>query len=492
MKKKVFTLLTLFVLCVTGASATDYVLWNSTKDAKTTSGSWVFNSNSKEFTMTCGSEGYNTGSGDRSNHLKMNRNKTWTVTLPDGFKATSFTVEGCQNATTGVTSISEVNGADVSYSLPFSSAADASYTYIFPTPVTGSFTYTISGDKQILAKFIISDTPKTGVTVNDTQSDVAAYLDNTGSISGDPTTKSFTSPYFTLSGANIQSGSGSFTIDANAYTPFKIGQGSDTEYEIVPAKGATITAASLYVTSNNNDKACLINGTATAKKGKTPTKIDLVESAGKWKFTFEYSGSTYHNQALIVLKVTFNAPASIDMIVSNAGYATLFYDKNLVVPTGVTAYKASVNGLNIALTDIGALIPAGTGVILEAAQATYNFIATNTDASAVDVSGNILTGTISATTKAALGGTVYTLGQNGEGVVGLRNYTGTDIRAYSAYATSISSARDFYAFDEDVTAISKVETKKVENNVFFNLAGQQVAQPTKGLYIVNGKKVIIK
>ena len=27
---------------------------------------------------------------------------------------------------------------------------------------------------------------------------------------------------------------------------------------------------------------------------------------------------------------------------------------------------------------------------------------------------------------------------------------------------------------------------------FYNLAGQRVAQPTKGLYIVNGKKVVIK
>lgn len=490
MKKKVFTLLTLLVLCVTGASATDYVLWNSTKDAKTATGSWVFNSNSKEFTMTCSSQGYATGSGGRSNHLKMNRNKTWTVTLPDGFKATSFTVEGCQNATSGVTSISEVNGADVSYSLPISSAADASYTYIFPTPVTGSFTYTISGANQILVKFIISDTPKTGVTVNAEQSGAAAYLDNAGGISGDKKTKSFSSPYFTLSGENIQSGSGTFTIDEKGYTPFKIGQGSETEYEIVPAKGATITAASLYVTSNNNDKACLINGTETAKKGKTPTKIDLVKSAGKWKFTFEDPGSTYHNQALIVLKVTFNAPASIDMIVSNAGYATLYYDKNLVVPTGVKAYKAAVSGSNIALTDIGALIPANTGVILEATAGVYNF-ATTEDASAVDFSDNILTGTTTATTKAALGGTVYTLGQNGEGVVGLRSYTGTDIRAYSAYSTSISLARDFYAFDEDVTAINKVEAKKVENGVYYNLAGQQVAQPTKGLYIVNGKKVLV-
>ena len=57
---------------------------------------------------------------------------------------------------------------------------------------------------------------------------------------------------------------------------------------------------------------------------------------------------------------------------------------------------------------------------------------------------------------------------------------------------SLPAARDFYGFSDDVTAINKVEAKKVENGVFYNLAGQQVAQPTKGLYIVNGKKVIIK
>ena len=52
-------------------------------------------------------------------------------------------------------------------------------------------------------------------------------------------------------------------------------------------------------------------------------------------------------------------------------------------------------------------------------------------------------------------------------------------------------AREFLGFG-DVTAINKVEMKKVEDGVFYNLAGQQVAQPTKGLYIVNGKKVVIK
>ena len=45
----------------------------------------------------------------------------------------------------------------------------------------------------------------------------------------------------------------------------------------------------------------------------------------------------------------------------------------------------------------------------------------------------------------------------------------------------------------NATAISTVKAEKtVAAGEYFNLAGQRVAQPTQGLYIVNGKKVIVK
>lgn len=43
-----------------------------------------------------------------------------------------------------------------------------------------------------------------------------------------------------------------------------------------------------------------------------------------------------------------------------------------------------------------------------------------------------------------------------------------------------------------VTAINRVATDKQQNGEVYNLAGQRVAQPAKGLYIVNGNKVVIK
>lgn len=55
-----------------------------------------------------------------------------------------------------------------------------------------------------------------------------------------------------------------------------------------------------------------------------------------------------------------------------------------------------------------------------------------------------------------------------------------------------ASARgaDFIDFDNEATGISQVEKASRSADSYFNLAGQRVAQPTKGLYIVNGKKVL--
>ena len=73
-------------------------------------------------------------------------------------------------------------------------------------------------------------------------------------------------------------------------------------------------------------------------------------------------------------------------------------------------------------------------------------------------------------------------------------------KAYLETTTDITptdpSARVLLVFDdEETTGVSeelRVKSEKFATAPYYNLAGQQVAQPTKGLYIVNGKKVVIK
>ena len=46
--------------------------------------------------------------------------------------------------------------------------------------------------------------------------------------------------------------------------------------------------------------------------------------------------------------------------------------------------------------------------------------------------------------------------------------------------------------DDNTTVIDGIEYKTVKGGEFYNLNGQRVAQPTKGLYIMNGKKYVVK
>ena len=56
------------------------------------------------------------------------------------------------------------------------------------------------------------------------------------------------------------------------------------------------------------------------------------------------------------------------------------------------------------------------------------------------------------------------------------------------FPTSVSAA---YVWKAGGTGIKTVNVK-AENGAYYNLAGQEVANPTKGLFIHNGKKVILK
>ena len=54
-----------------------------------------------------------------------------------------------------------------------------------------------------------------------------------------------------------------------------------------------------------------------------------------------------------------------------------------------------------------------------------------------------------------------------------------------------NQARGF-AFANDDTAIKNVRYENDGDGVFYDLQGRRIENPTKGLYILNGKKVIIK
>ena len=82
-------------------------------------------------------------------------------------------------------------------------------------------------------------------------------------------------------------------------------------------------------------------------------------------------------------------------------------------------------------------------------------------------------------------------GINNDGKLQKGSSTAT-INSFRAYLTAVSGAREI-TFEDETTGLTDVSSKTSDGRgECFNLAGQRVAQPTKGLYIVNGRKVVIK
>ena len=132
------------------------------------------------------------------------------------------------------------------------------------------------------------------------------------------------------------------------------------------------------------------------------------------------------------------------------------------------------------------------------AEANVPFLATAVDAAAEKL--NFTNKTV-ATTPGSLGTTfvgVYApqsaetfYGINGDGKL-QKGGSGANIKSFRAYLTDVSGAREI-TFEDETTGLTDVSSKTSDGRgECFNLAGQRVAQPTKGLYIVNGRKVVIK
>ena len=178
---------------------------------------------------------------------------------------------------------------------------------------------------------------------------------------------------------------------------------------------------------------------------------------------------------------------TLPVTITAAGYATLYAPVALTIPNGVTAYVATDNGDYLTLTAIdGGIIPANTGVILAGAATTYNFGIT-TGGNAGD---NALTGTVAAIARPS-GSYILSNGTSG---VGFYKDGATTIPGFKAYlpAASPGNGVKTFRFNEE-TAIEALESAKEAGSAkIYNLAGQRVTKAKKGIYIVGGRKVVIK
>jgi len=173
------------------------------------------------------------------------------------------------------------------------------------------------------------------------------------------------------------------------------------------------------------------------------------------------------------------------------GFATYSAGYDFTV-SGATAYKMALDLTNNTLTGTAVdKVPAGEGVLLKGEANAKVTIAATSGASAL--TDNNLHGTTQAD------GTLATKGSNDYYVLSgdtFKKFTGDAFTANKAYfevdGTTVQGRVFTMVFDDETTGIRSIDNGQLTMDKVYNLNGQCVAQPTKGLYIVNGKKVVVK
>ena len=192
------------------------------------------------------------------------------------------------------------------------------------------------------------------------------------------------------------------------------------------------------------------------------------------------------------------ATVTMNLTANSAGgaYWMTFYNQNygFEADANTQIFKAALTGTKLELTELTTdkIVPKDKPVILKSTAGPIVMTKTTT-ASGNDFSSNSLQGVATAVGKTS-DGTTYVLNNRSQGVGFYRLATGKTLGVGKAYLTySGALAPEFLGFGNETTAISTIEKmRNVENETFYDLQGRRVAQPTKGLYIVNGKKVVIK
>lgn len=158
----------------------------------------------------------------------------------------------------------------------------------------------------------------------------------------------------------------------------------------------------------------------------------------------------------------------------------------------VKAYAVTGHsGTSVTRSEALTKVPANTPLLLNAPKGSYNIPVIE---SAEAIGTNLLKAGTGAAVSAESGKTKYVLGVTaGKAEFQKINATAATVPTGKAYLefNEVIEARSLDFDDEGTTAIKNMKVGE-NDNIYYDLQGRRVLYPKNGLYIVNGKKVILK
>ena len=194
--------------------------------------------------------------------------------------------------------------------------------------------------------------------------------------------------------------------------------------------------------------------------------------------------------------VIFQNVTSVSKAITAAGWSTYCspYALDLANVTGTLTDAYIVTGGAAGVLSKTSVkdgtVAANTGLLLKGSgEITIPVVASGTDYSA----SNKLVGVTDSETLDAEGGYVLMTSPSLAFYKNNKDFTLSANSAYLPAGFDGAGAPVFFLFNEgETTGINAIEHGTLNIEHYYNLNGQRVAQPTKGLYIVNGKKVVVK
>ena len=323
----------------------------------------------------------------------------------------------------------------------------------------------------------------------------------------------------------VQTNNNTYPVDLNAlwsiYPRFKEGNFTFVIRNIANGK---------YVYSAEADNTNKHNKQGTVVLNGTPSEFEYVHNGGKMGFRFAgmqklylsinsvndndvYLGvySSVHNGT----KIYDSQVTSYGVAIGDTGYATFYAQVPVAVPDGVVAYYLAESDVHedwVALTEIKEnVIPAGVGVVLNAQPGVYEFEIIENVSFGIN---SLFKGTVAAeyvteeafvlstndgTAELCRADMNQTIGEEKEQQKAFLNNGHKAYLPTGSLKQGASNSKSLGLYFPGTTDIDEVKAEPTvdasqngEVKTVYDLQGREVETPSKGLYIINGKKVLVK
>ena len=235
-----------------------------------------------------------------------------------------------------------------------------------------------------------------------------------------------------------------------------------------------------------------INRSSAAKEYSTTLTLYKTTKIGLSGYTT--SGGTNQSADLDYIYIQRTGDATETVSVTEAGFATYATTNNVVVPSDenvkVMTVKVNAAGTAIELNELAAntVIPANTGILVKAPAGNCDFVVTSDKGTAL-AKNDLKAASADVTSD---GAKFFALTKQGEKVGFALVEKDVVIPAGKAYLeVAAGTAAKFFSLDGEATGINSVKTAKADG-AYYTLEGVKTTKPVKGLYIHNGKKIVVK